>query len=326
MKPDWCIKVCGEGCRINDKEQPFIDKKLDICTKYGPVMPKEPRNAFGTVWLDENVHRLYYCDFRNAYISISSNGHKFIPSVSVMLGEPDGWDRGIDCATVFQEGPMWYMLYRGHNGEKFIPYAIGLAGSFDGYSWFKCADNPVMVPEAGAWDGQYIGSDLHAPFDPWGIIKVEDTYYMWFNSEHPSTCRTTGLATSKDLVNWKRDAKNPIFENGKFCMSPFKYKDNFYLIVTAGGFKRDGTNRFELYRDKKPTFYPEDREYLGVILNCGTKGEFDDLYIDGPNVLTSDIQRNPIIEDGKIKLYYTGEGQKFGQWCHGLAYLDIEKL
>lgn len=332
MIPQWCKQVCGaedKDCKILSKEQPFIDKKLDIATKQGAILPRNPRNAFGTVWVDASgIYRLYYCNFQNVYIATNCDGiHWRQFEKPIMKGDPNGWDNGIDCATVFRDSPMWYMLYRGHNFTGSPSYAIGLATSFNGFAWFKCPDNPVMAPDKDGWDGKYEGTGLSAPFDPWGIIKVDITYYLWFNSENPDTCRTTGLATSRDLVHWTRDTKNPIFKNGKFCVSPFRWNDDFYLIVTAGGFRRDGSNRFELYKDKHPTFYPESREFLGTILGCGEKGDFDELYIDAPNVLTRGITCFPIRGDNdRISLYYTGEADPVGSWCHGLAYLDMRKI
>lgn len=329
--PNWCRMVCGDNCKLPD-EQLYLDKKLNIATKYGNVLPRNPRNAFGTVWFDGDRFRLYWCDFKNVYLSFSDDGLNWKSTIPVLFGEnePDDWDNGIDCASVFKDGAMWYMLYRGHyfNGVPNLwpHYAIGLASSFDGITWFKCPDNPVMQPDENSWDGQYQKNDIAAPFDPWGIIKIKQIYCLWFNSENPDTCRTTGLAYSEDLVHWRRDERNPIFVNGRFCVCPFKIGAYYYLIVTAGGFKRDGTARFELYKDRYPTFYPEDREFLGTILNCGEEGSFDEIYIDAPSVLMNDIYGHPVISDGKLRLYYTGEARPVSSWSHGMAYLDTGKL
>lgn len=316
------LPYCERKCLHNKAKGNFVK----LLSKYGQILAS-PKNTFGSVWLKDEVFHLYYTDFHNMYLAISCDGfHWQTDKKPLLLGDVNGWDKGIDCVTVFNENDIWRCLYRGHSCWGKLPsHSIGLANSLDGQNWLKSGYNPVIIPDTKQWDGEYLAKNKPVLLDPWGIIKVGNVYHLWFNSDTPERCRCTGLATSVDLINWEKDKNNPIFTGGKFCVSPFKYKDFYYLIVTANGFQRK-TNFFELYRDKKPTFYKKDRKYIGRILDCGEKGSFDEGYVDTPSLLTNDICRDsfPNIKTGY--LYYTGESSNVGQWTHGLATFDFEDL
>lgn len=294
--------------------------------KEGQII-SQPKNTFGSVWNDDKVFILYFADFINIYRAENLLGHWYIDDKPVLCGELDKWDKGLDCASVFKDNNKWYLFYRGHGNWQNLPsHAIGLATSNDGAAWEKHKNNPILIPESGQWDGAYYDTGKPVLFDPWGIIKVGDIYYLWYNCDHPNMCRCTGLAYSKDLINWTKDSRNPVFTHGRFCVAPFKYKDWYYMIVPSFGFQRK-ESKFELYKCKKPTFYPEEREFLGHILTCGNQCDFDEMYIDAPSVLTGDIYRNSFPDD-IIRLYYTGEAYPMGQskWSHGLATISLSEF
>lgn len=310
------MKYCEQPCVIHTNDE----LKLN-CDKYAfnPVL-KSIRNNFGTVWVEDGAYHLIYADFVNIYHSICDDGLSWPKGKMILKGEDGKWDSGLDCATMFKDNNQWFLLYRGHNWNQLPSHQIGLAiKEYEGVEWKKMP-SPVMSPLSGEWDGTYTDSGKPTIFDPWGIIKVGDLYYLWFNSDNPQTCRSTGLATSTDLIHWERHSRNPIFQGGKFCVCPFKHGDYYYMVVTAGGYQRKH-NWFELHRDKDPTFLPENREYVGKLMECGCCGEFDYTYIDGPSILTDNIQR--IIPEGEeIRLYYTGENGN-RNWSHGLATFSL---
>ena len=100
----------------------------------------------------------------------------------------------VEVASAWKEGSVWYMLYRSNEwgGSK----AIGLATSTDGTTWTKEATNPVITnADIGAW--------CKGDIDPWGIIKVGSTYYLWVNDVNEIP-RQSGLMTSTDLIIWTR--------------------------------------------------------------------------------------------------------------------------
>lgn len=314
------LTYCEQTCIIRPK---MNSKNLAIKYAFNPVLSSEIcKNNFGSVWYDKGLYHLFYADFSNIYHSISKDGLKWSVGQMILSGEKERWDEGLDLALVFKDEVIWYLLYRGHNWKQLPSHRIGLA-YMTNYTWKKHPENPVMCPHGGEWDGIYTDKGKPTIFDPWGIIKVGDIYYLWFNSDNPKTCRSTGLAMSKDLINWQTDKNNPIFKNGRFCVCPFRYKDYYYMIVVAGGYQRR-QNWFELYKCRFPTFYERDRKYLGVILKCGSYGDFDYGYIDCPSILTDNIQR--IMPEGQeIRLYYTSEAN-VGNWSHGLATFDIGSI
>jgi len=332
MSKEPKCNICQRECIADIKAKSRYPEIMCVKHVANPILPFY-RNAFGSVWRGEGNDYLYWCDFRNVYRSwrqkdIFSTWHQ-----PLLCGCDNEWDSHIDCTMVFrlaqeQQAPesvsenMWCMLYRG--GDKSGNYAVGLATSLDGCRWTKHRSNPVLYPTKGEWDG--IEGRPCRIFDPWGIIKIGNVYHLWFNSETPEHCRCIGLATSEDLVNWKKDIHNPIFMNGRFCAFPFRYKEWYWLIVPAGGLKRDGTVRFELYRDRKPTFYPEDRVFINNILYCsGGIDSFDNRYIDTPCVLTKDTYR--ILDDDLYaEIFYTGEGPTSTFWRHGIAHLNLGSL
>jgi hypothetical protein len=230
----------------------------------------------------------------------------------------------IDVCMAWKESGTYYMLYR--SNEWGGNQSIGLATSSDGITWNKSGSNPILTnTDIGAW--------CTGNIDPWGIIKVGAIYYLWINdvSEVP---RQTGLATSTDLINWTMNPSNPIFDNGRYCVTPIKYIDKYYLFVpytpegnVVGAYPIK--YRIEIYRNTSPTFLSGEREYLGNILIGGEDGEWDDDYLDTPSILTTTIQRNVFPagndKDGKLWMYYTGHAG-LNTWNHGLAIGHLEML
>ena len=216
-----------------------------------------------------------------------------------------------EVASAWKEGTTWYMLYRSneYGGDK----SICLATSADGISWTKEATNPVIeAADIGAW--------CTGDIDPWGIIKIGVTYYLWVNDVE-EVPRQAGLMTSTDLINWTPNVNNPIFDNGRFCASPIIYNGNYYLFVcyTPLGDVLGAdpwSYRVELYRDTDPQFLPASREFLGTVLLGGVDTEWDDDYLDTPSLLTMTIQRDTF-PTTDLWMYYTGHSGTV--WAYGLA-------
>lgn len=281
--------------------------------------------CFGSVWKDGDVYHFYYPNQTSWDVNhaTSSDGITWtddaVNNPVMDYGSEDDWDEHINVVRTFKENGMWYMLYRGYNTTTGA-YGIGLATSPDGITWTKEVTNPVLsYGTHGSWDDSTDTPIL----DPWGIIKVGSTYYMYYNCDDEGI-RKTGIATSSDLVNWTKDtANNPIFEGGRFCPDVFKYGGYYYIILPNGGYGH--TTQFEVYRDTNPTFYPSQREYCGYVLEVGASGDFDDYYLDTPSILVEDINKDSF-PDTPVKLYYTGRKQSTLVWSQGLAYLDLTKL
>jgi len=79
----------------------------------------------------------------------------------------DKWDEGsLFQPWVVKEGDFYYMWYAAGNG----PEAIGFAWSLDGVNWIRTDEElfGVTAPE-------YYGKP--------SVVKVEDTWHMWFLHE-----------------------------------------------------------------------------------------------------------------------------------------------
>ena len=215
------------------------------------------------------------------------------------------------------------MLYR--STEWGTGAKIGLATSANGITWAKNAGNPVISPAVGSWEAGGTG------IDPAGIMKIGATYYLWMNNVGIIP-RQTGLLTSTDLVNWSRDANNPIFTGGRYCTAPIKHGTYYYMFVpyTPAGspvtYPLNG--RIEVYRDTNPTFYAADRSYLGYVLLAGAQGAWDSTYLDTPSILTTDITRDTTPTGTTIQMYYSGR-VSVSTFTTGLAtgtFSELEKL
>lgn len=304
------------------------DPKLIYCSSSlvggssNPVFTKSASNPlftgfFGSILQNaDNTYSYYYCKLSDnkIYKRDSTDGITWGAESSVIttLGFT------MDVCSAWREGGTYYMLYRGNEwggSDK-----IGLATSADGINWTKEVTNPVIAnTDIGAW--------CTGDIDPWGIIKIDSTYYLWVNDvgEVP---RQSGLMTSTDLINWTPHASNPIFDNGRFCASPIKYNDKYYLFVCYTPLGNLGIDnpcllRIELYRDANPTFLPATREYLGVVLLGGSVGEWDFSYLDTPSILTKNIQRDQFISN-ELWMYYTGYNSVI--WNHGLSVGYLSSL
>jgi hypothetical protein len=270
-------------------------------TKYAgnPVIDCD-RCAFGSTFYDSDTgiyHNFVSWGSILHYTSDDGINWTADDANNPVLTASQSWEgSNVGVPMVWKEEGTWYMLYRGGSPDR-----IGLATSSDAVHWNKSGENPVLSGDSGAWDDRAL--------DPWGVIKVGSTYYLWYNTIGgvPGLGRCTGLATSTNLTDWTKDPSNPIFTGGRFCAFPFKYADMYYLLVphyTSGS----NYSQIELYRDSSPTFYPAEREYLGVAIDYGPT-DWDDHDQDTPSVLTDDIYRDTFDASGnQLWVYYGGEG------------------
>jgi len=265
----------------------------------GNPIINDSRAGFSSVFYEGNtgIYHLY-TSYGTVLHYTSPNGKTnwtADPSNPMLSGNSEG------VPMVWKENGIWHMLYRYLIGGS-SPYVIGLANSTDAVHWTRYEGNPVVRGTTGQWDDR----DL----DPWGVMKIGSTYYLWYNTigSAPGLGRCIGLATSTNLKNWTKDANNPIFSGGRFCSFPFKYGSYYYMVVphyTAVS----GYGEIELYRDVNPTFYSSSREFLGVPITSGSPGAWDDHRFDTPAVLTDTIYRDTYAaSNNELWVYYGGIG------------------
>ncbi len=125
-------------------------------------------------------------------------------------GSAVDWDGGaVFAPSVLLSGSLFEMWYAGQiaTDTAVSVTAIGYATSDDGTGWLKDTRNPVLADGGpGEWDADGV-SDA-------AVVKVDDTYHMWYAGWDAAGVRRIGYATSPDGVNWTKHAANPVLEPG----------------------------------------------------------------------------------------------------------------
>ena len=233
---------------------PFVDQRLASF----PGVWKE-----GALW-----YLVYECaglDDRwpgDICLSTSNDGQTWVksPNNPILVHQLEGWERiNLGTPSLLKADGTWYLFYHGFDGQK---VQIGLASgpSLDGLE--RHPQNPLVPFGAGAWDSGTVGKR--------SVIREGDWYYMAYegstdkaynvNSANPS-CQannspdnpdcidfgganwSTGLARSRDLVNWTKYPGNPIlpvtnqafgFDGAEFIRTPDGQLHLYYRAPRPG--------------------------------------------------------------------------------------------
>ncbi|GAI39052.1 unnamed protein product, partial [marine sediment metagenome] len=124
----------------------------------------------------------------------------------VLDAGPD-WDYSISDLKVFYDGyrKQYNGLYYGRPvGYEYA--AIGLATSLDGKVWTKYVGNPVMTPLPNSWEDYVIS--------PKYVLMKGDLHILFYEGQGDFDRWRIGVAYSMNLVDWWRDARNPILGPG----------------------------------------------------------------------------------------------------------------
>jgi len=134
-----------------------------------------------------------------------------LPVIDHKIGEFSREGEYLKDYYVFKDDDTFHLFYNvGNAGESQQWFeagnekAFGHATSKDFKTWKHHPRILDVVP--GTWEGMVVS----AP----SIIKHEGMYYMFytgFDDRVPGK-QTIGLATSKDLFNWRRHEGNPVYE------------------------------------------------------------------------------------------------------------------
>lgn len=178
-------------------------------------VPTDQIDQLGHGLFDGSEYKIYFAGFNGQTFSIGlassstlESGWQLHPNNPILRPGPVGaWDQfHVGNPTVIHDDEIYKMWYVGYNAS-FIS-RIGLATSTDGINWIKSASNPVLDISPGGWDSY----QLHTPY----VIKIDDTYHMWYSGQQEFSSTAIGYATSPDGISWTRMSNDPVLQVGPF--------------------------------------------------------------------------------------------------------------
>jgi predicted GH43/DUF377 family glycosyl hydrolase len=154
------------------------------------------------VLLDGTYYMFAEGEKDHAYLLTSTDGIDWTRRGTLDIRYTDGKPLSpgaFGTPTAWHEDGIWYLFYeRGDRG-------IWLATSRDMKVWRHVRDEPVLVPGPDAFDARYIALNQ--------VIRHKGRYYALYHGA--GTARrprawSTAVATSKNLVDWKKFPGNPL--------------------------------------------------------------------------------------------------------------------
>jgi predicted GH43/DUF377 family glycosyl hydrolase len=219
-------------------------------------------------FLAESTDLISWSGFR---LAMAAEG---IDEGGVVLGAYLYESYNIDAPRVLKRiNGRFYSLYGAYSKKgayEIDPGHQGLACSTDGLSWIRETENIMSIygpGNVGDWEKSSI-------YQPW-LVKHDGLYYNFYNAKTmPEWIEQIGLATSNNLLEWKRYEKNPLLcvsnarYDKQFCADAKVFYDSevkhwvmFYFGVGNGGahimiaFSKD---LHHWIRDPEPLYYNGD--------------------------------------------------------------------
>ncbi len=153
-------------------------------------------------------------------------------------------DYGIKSPRTLKKrnGKYWslYGAYAKQGGYEIDPGYEGVASSVDGMKWSRAKDEYILSihePDVGEWEKDCI-------YMPW-LVEHEGRFYNFYNAKKmPEWIEQIGLATSSDLMDWKRYKQNPVLRvrpggyDEKFCADGKVFRDGDHWVMFYFGVNR----------------------------------------------------------------------------------------
>ena len=179
------------------------------------------------------------------------------------------------------------------------PAIIGLCWSDDLLHWDL--GDPILFARDGAeWE-------CGGLYKSW-IVEHEETYYLFYNAKTTAKHwnEQIGIATSKDLVTWKRYEQNPVVRNGekgawddRFAADAcvLCHKGTWYMFYYGLSSRRGA--RDLVARSSDLLHWEKSDE---ILIDLGPAGAVDELLAHKPGVIANDeklyhfycaVTRNP---------------------------------
>ena len=141
-------------------------------------------------------------------------------------------------------GKFWclYGAYSKQGSYEIDPGYEGVCVSEDGITWSRAAEHPILSVN----DGDVKPWETGSIYQPW-LLHHGGTFYNFYNAKRmPEWIEQIGLATSKDMINWKRSIDNPIVKvfpdnyDSQFCSDPKVFRDGEHWIMFYFGLGKEG--------------------------------------------------------------------------------------
>lgn len=192
-------------------------------------------------------------------------------------------------ATLKKRDGKYWLAYHSYPGDGYEEGSarIGLAWTEDEslMTWHRL-DAPVLTPEDGAdWERGGLYKEC--------LLEHEGTYYLFYNAKnqnHGRWVEQTGVAISRDLLNWERHPHNPVLKvtpdawDSGFASDPCVLRNGAEWAMFFFGYNyRTAQEGLALSGDLLNwEKWPEP------IITTGADGELDSTFAHKPSVLTHD--------------------------------------
>ncbi|ASA25778.1 family 78 glycoside hydrolase catalytic domain [Paenibacillus donghaensis] len=183
-------------------------------------------------------------------------------------------------------GKYW-LVYHSYPGDGYEAGSakIGLAWTEDEslMSWNRL-EKPILVPEDG---GEWETGGLYKEC----LVEHEGTFYLFYNAKDKDEGRwieQTGLAVSKDLVQWTRHEHNPVLQvtpdawDSGFASDPCVLRDGSHWAMFYFGFNYKTAQEGLALSDNLLDW----RKYEEPILTIGQGQAIDSVFAHKPSVIT----------------------------------------
>jgi predicted GH43/DUF377 family glycosyl hydrolase len=145
------------------------------------------------------------------------------------------WQHFLRDVRVYRfEGIDDYWLYYSDGDQH-----LDLAHSRDGIHWENSPHNPILEISQD-WEGLVMQPS---------VVRLGETWYMWYATYSRGKARNTGLATSADGIRWTKHEGNPVLvvgEDGAWddysAFQPYVFRqDGYFHMIYTGSSKRNKT-------------------------------------------------------------------------------------
>ena len=150
----------------------------------------------------ENTYYNFYSGFDgktwHTGLAISDDGFHWRKQGRIISPGPASWEGAYIAAN---GSALWNgseFLYWYQAGPRETP-EIGLAQSSDGKQWRKHPAPVLETGPRGSWDERGVA-------DPY-VLRIGDTYYMYYLGQDRARRQRLGVARSRDGVRWQSSAR-----------------------------------------------------------------------------------------------------------------------